>query len=31
MPYMVVGSLTVQSGVSIRGVVGPKTAIVDGA
>ena len=31
IPYIVVGSLTVQSGVFIRGVVGPKTAIVEGA
>jgi hypothetical protein len=31
MPYMVDGCMTVTSGVASRGVLGPNTAIVDGA
>ena len=30
-PYIVVGRMIVRSGVSTRGVDGPKTAIVEGA
>lgn len=31
MPYMVVGCMTVMLGVATLGVVGPNTAIVEGA